>query len=50
MSPELALHYSYTLNRLGRLAKGTTDKQLRKGIGSLADGLRRESERIAIDA
>ena len=47
---ELTLHYSYTLNRLGRLAKGTTDKQLRKGIGGLADGLHRESERISIDS
>ena len=47
---ELTLHYSYTLNRLGRLAKGTTDKQLRKGLGGLVDGLRLESERMAIDA
>jgi hypothetical protein len=47
---ELTLHYSYTLNRLGRLAKGTTDKQLRRGIGGLADGLQRESERISIDS
>jgi len=47
---ELTLHYSYTLNRLGRLAKGTTDKQLRKGLGGLVDGLQRESERMAIDA
>ena len=47
---ELTLHYSYTLNRLGRLAKGTTDKQVRKGLGGLVDGLQRESERMAIDA
>ena len=47
---ELTLHYSYTLNRLGRLAKGTTNKQMQKGINGLADGLQRESERIAIDA
>ena len=47
---ELTLHYSYTLNRLGRLAKGTTDKQLRKGLRGLVDGLQQESERIAIDA
>jgi uncharacterized protein YndB with AHSA1/START domain len=46
---ELTLHYSYALNHLGRMAKGTTDRQLRKGIGGLADGLQRESERIAID-
>ena len=47
---ELTLHYSYTLNRLGRLAKGTTDKQMRKGIRGLVDGLEQESERTAIDA
>ena len=47
---ELTLHYSYTLNRLGRLAKGTTDKQLRKGLRGLVDGLQQESERIAIEA
>ena len=47
---ELTLHYSYSLNRLGRLAKGTTDKQLRKGLRGLVDGLQQESERIAIDA
>lgn len=42
----LTLHYSYTPNRLGRVAKGTTDKQMRKGIGGLADELKLESERI----
>jgi len=47
---ELTLVYSYTLNRLGRLAKGYTDKQLRKGIGSMAQGLQRESERVAANA
>jgi len=47
---ELTLHYSYTLNRLGRLAKRTTDKQLRKGLGGLVDGLQQESERLAVDA
>lgn len=30
---DLALHYSYMLNRLGRVATGTTAKQLEKGIG-----------------
>ena len=44
---ELNLHYSYTPNLLGRLAKGYTDKQMRKGIAGLAKGLQRESERIA---
>jgi uncharacterized protein YndB with AHSA1/START domain len=45
---ELTLHYSYTSNRLGRMAKGTTDKQMRKGITGLADDLVRESERITV--
>ena len=44
---ELTLHYSYTPNRLGRIVKGKTDKQMRKGIGGLADDLQQESERIA---
>ena len=44
---ELVLHYSYTLNRLGRLVKGYTDKQMRKGIGGMTKGLKQESERIA---
>jgi len=43
----LTLHYSYTRNFLGRLMKGYTDKQMRKGIGGMAKGLQRESERIA---
>jgi uncharacterized protein YndB with AHSA1/START domain len=46
----LTLHYDDTLNRLGRLAKGTTDKQMRKGITGLVDGLQRESERVAAGA
>jgi hypothetical protein len=44
---ELTLHYSYTLNTMGRLVKGYTDKQMRKGIGGMAKGLQRESERLA---
>ncbi len=44
---ELTLHYSYTPNLLGRLTKGYTDKQMRKGIGGMAKGLQRESERVA---
>ena len=44
---DLKLHYSYAPNRLGRLAKGTTDKQMRGGIDGLAEGLNTESERIA---
>ena len=42
----LTLHYSYTPNRLGKVAKGTTAKQMRKGIGGLADELKLESERL----
>jgi uncharacterized protein YndB with AHSA1/START domain len=45
---ELTLHYSYTLNLLGRLMKGYTAKQMQKGIGGLAKGLQRESERLAV--
>ena len=44
---ELTLHYSYTPNLLGRVMKGYTDSQMRKGIGGMAKGLQRESERIA---
>ena len=44
---ELTLHYRYTLNVLGGLVKGYTDKQMRKGINGMANGLQRESERIA---
>jgi uncharacterized protein YndB with AHSA1/START domain len=44
---ELTLHYNYTPNRMGRIAKGQTDKQMRKGIGGMADDLQQESERIA---
>lgn len=44
---ELTLHYSYTLNLIGKLMKGYTHKQLTKGIGGLAKSLQRESERIA---
>lgn len=47
---ELTLHYRYTLNRLGRMAKGTTDKQLQKGLGGLAKALQQESESIATKA
>jgi hypothetical protein len=47
---ELTLHYSYTPNLLGRLVKGYTETQMRKGIGSMAKGLQQESERIATTA
>jgi uncharacterized protein YndB with AHSA1/START domain len=43
---ELNLQYSYTPNLLGRLLKGYTDKQMRKGISGMTKGLRIESERI----
>lgn len=42
---DLRIEYSYTLNRVGRAAKGITDKQLRKGIAGLAEGLAEESQR-----
>ena len=44
---DLRIEYSYTLNRIGRAAKNYTDKQLRKGLGGLAEGLQTEAERIA---
>ena len=44
---ELNLHYSYTPNFLGRMMKGYTDKQMRKGIGGMAKNLQQESEGIA---
>lgn len=47
---ELTLRYNYTLNRLGRMAKGTTAKQLQKGLGGLAEALQQESESIAAQA
>lgn len=47
---KVTLHYSYTLNFLGRLAKGYTDKQMTRGIGGLAKGLQVESERAATAA
>jgi uncharacterized protein YndB with AHSA1/START domain len=43
---DLTIDYSYALNRMGRIAKGTTDKQMRKGINGLADDLKKESLRI----
>ena len=44
----LTLHYQYTPNLLGRLMRRYTDKQMQKGIGGLAKGLQRESERLAV--
>jgi uncharacterized protein YndB with AHSA1/START domain len=44
---ELTLHYSYTPNLMGRLMKSVTDKQMRKGIGGMAEELQKESERLA---
>ena len=43
---ELTLRCTDTPNRLGRLAKATTDKQLRKALGGLAEALRTESESL----
>ena len=45
----LTLDYSYTPNRMGRMLKRVTDKQMRKGIGGLAEDLQKESERVAAD-
>jgi uncharacterized protein YndB with AHSA1/START domain len=47
---ELTIHYSYTVNSLGRLVRGYTDKQMTKGIGGMARGLQIESERAAAAA
>ena len=44
---KLTIHYSYAPNLAGRFLKGTTDKQMRKGIGGMAKALQQESERIA---
>ncbi|MFQ5555286.1 MAG: SRPBCC family protein [Acidimicrobiia bacterium] len=44
---ELTINYAYTPNLLGRLVRRSTDKQMRKGIGGMAKGLQKESERIA---
>lgn len=44
---KLTLHYSYSLNVLGRLMKGATAKRLQQGLGGLAKALQRESERLA---
>ncbi|MEM7341582.1 MAG: SRPBCC family protein [Actinomycetota bacterium] len=46
----LTLNVTYNPNRLGRMAKGVTDKQMRKGMGALADDLARESNRLATGA
>ena len=46
---ELVLHYSYEPNLLGRIARGYTDKQMRKGIGGMTKALRSEAERLAAD-
>ncbi|MGI9615983.1 MAG: SRPBCC family protein [Acidimicrobiales bacterium] len=43
----LTLQVEYTPNRLGRVASGATDKQMRKGMNSLVADLGRESERLA---
>jgi uncharacterized protein YndB with AHSA1/START domain len=47
---ELTLHYSYTPNLLGRVLRGYTDKQMRKGIGGMTKGLQREAETMATTA
>lgn len=42
----VTLRYSYELNKLGRVAKKTTHRQLMKGLGGLLDGLKREVESL----
>lgn len=44
---KLTLHYSYSLNLLGRLMRGTTARRLQQGLGGLAKALQHESERLA---
>ena len=44
---ELTLAMRYTPNRLGRAAKKTTDKQMRRFMTSLADDLTGKSEGVA---
>lgn len=44
---KLTLHYSYTLNLLGRLLRGYTATQMSKGIGGMAKSLQSESEKVA---
>ncbi|MCP3994801.1 MAG: SRPBCC family protein [bacterium] len=43
---QLTLHYSYTLNLLGKLMRSYTRKQLEKGLGGLAKSLQTEGERL----
>ena len=45
----LTLDVSSPANRLGRTARGFTDKQMRKGMSAMADDLARESERVAAE-
>lgn len=45
---ELTISCDLTLNRLGRLTKGVTVRQMRKAMGSLATGLQEESERVPV--
>ncbi|MEM8747586.1 MAG: SRPBCC family protein [Actinomycetota bacterium] len=45
----LTLDVAYTPNRLGRATKKITDKQMRKGMATMADDLAREAERIVAE-
>ena len=45
---DLTLIYNYTPNRMGKLMKRTTHKQMTKGIGGLADGLKEASEALVV--
>ncbi|MEM9133756.1 MAG: SRPBCC family protein [Actinomycetota bacterium] len=46
----LTLGVEYRPNRLGRIAPGTTEKQMHKGMNGLADDLAREGARRAAEA
>jgi hypothetical protein len=47
-STDLTLIYNYTPNRMGKLMRRTTLKQMTKGIGGLADALKEASERRVV--
>jgi uncharacterized protein YndB with AHSA1/START domain len=45
----LTIDYSYTPNLMGRLMRGQTDKQMRKGMGGVAKDLQAAAEQLAGD-
>lgn len=44
----VTIEFDYTPNRLGRVASGTIDKQMRKGFEGLADALKQTSESVGV--